>query len=119
MGDFVAAEQHYENALGIIDAIQDSDFAMLHRSIIYCAKGDLKVHEVFDEKPTPHMLVELQDSMNVEAGQEHASGSLMIDIDKIPSMMNVEKSMTIEEILMKMQNLLHHIMMKTMKVKAL
>ena len=56
MGDFVAAEQHYENALEIIDAIQDSDFAMLHRSIIYCAKGDLKVHEVFDEKPTPHML---------------------------------------------------------------
>ena len=97
MGDFVAAEQQYENALEIIDAIQDSDFAMLHRSIIYCAKGDLKVHEVFDEKPTPHMLLALQDSMNVEARQEHASGSLMIDIDKIPSMMNVEKSMTIED----------------------
>ena len=49
----------------LVDTLEDSEFAMNRRSILYCSKGDLKVHEAFDEKPTPYMMMmDEQDAAN-------------------------------------------------------
>ena len=112
-GNYEEAEFQYERAMELVDALEDSEFAMNHRSILYCSKGDLKVHEAFDEKPTPYMMmmdeqdaandksinINNNDKTNGKTQMDHdlSFSSSEVDVDKIPSMINMEKSVTIDQ----------------------
>jgi tetratricopeptide (TPR) repeat protein len=104
-GNYEEAEFQYERAMEMVDALEDSEFAMNHRSIIYCSKGDIKVHEVFDERPTPFMMMAEDGNNNRNSIQQvyHSNNKLSSSFsfsemhdDKIPSIMNMEKSVTVD-----------------------